>query len=110
MIDTPSKNIVWHSPTITRDCRQQLNQHQAAVLWFTGLPAAGKSTLAHALEAELYLDVEIFCIDSPVMSDKSCFASVRLFSARLIRFFIFLICVCDSILIYPNFLLIMNEL
>ncbi len=54
MIDPPTKNIVWHSPTITRDCRQQLNQHQAAILWFTGLPSSGKSTLAHALEAELY--------------------------------------------------------
>ena len=49
-----STNVVWHEATITRDKREQLNNHKSAVLWFTGLSGAGKSTLAHAVEDRLY--------------------------------------------------------
>lgn len=49
-----STNVVWHSPTITREHRQKLNNHKGVVLWFTGLSGAGKSTLAHAVELKLY--------------------------------------------------------
>jgi adenylylsulfate kinase len=35
--------------------REVLNGHRAFVLWLTGLPASGKSTLAYALETELFL-------------------------------------------------------
>jgi len=31
----------------------QLMHHKAAVLWFTGLPGAGKSTIANLVEASL---------------------------------------------------------
>lgn len=31
-----------------------MNHHKSAILWFTGLSASGKSTLAHALEDRLY--------------------------------------------------------
>jgi adenylylsulfate kinase len=34
--------------------RQQQNGHNGAVLWFTGLSGAGKSTMAHAVEEELF--------------------------------------------------------
>ncbi|MDQ6995759.1 MAG: adenylyl-sulfate kinase, partial [Mariprofundaceae bacterium] len=34
--------------------REQLNGHQGAVLWFTGLSGAGKSTLANAVEERLH--------------------------------------------------------
>jgi len=47
-------NIVWHHATVTRQRREQLNGHKAAVVWFTGLSGAGKSTLAHAVEEELH--------------------------------------------------------
>lgn len=47
-------NVVWHHATVTRECREKLNQHKGVVLWFTGLPGAGKSTLAHALEERLH--------------------------------------------------------
>ena len=33
--------------------REVLNRHRAFVLWLTGLPASGKSTLAYALEQAL---------------------------------------------------------
>ncbi len=56
MSDMPQKstNVVWHSATVTRERRAELNKHQSKVLWFTGLSGAGKSTLAHAVEEELY--------------------------------------------------------
>jgi adenylylsulfate kinase len=31
-----------------------MNGHKAVVLWFTGLSGSGKSTIAHAVESELY--------------------------------------------------------
>ena len=49
-----STNITWHHADVTRDDREKLNAHQAAVLWFTGLSGSGKSTLAHAVENALF--------------------------------------------------------
>lgn len=46
---------VWHHATVTRHRREQRNGHRGMVLWFTGLPGAGKSTLAHAVEERLFL-------------------------------------------------------
>ena len=47
-------NLVWHHATVTRECREQLNQHPSVILWFTGLSGSGKSTVAHAVEVALY--------------------------------------------------------
>ena len=49
-----STNITWHHADVTRDDREKLNSHKAAVLWFTGLSGSGKSTLAHAVENALF--------------------------------------------------------
>ncbi|CAH9019054.1 adenylyl-sulfate kinase [Candidatus Nitrosacidococcus sp. I8] len=63
-MNTPTKNIVWHQPTVTRAHREQLNKHRSATLWFTGLSGAGKSTLAHAVEAQLAeLQCRTFVLD-----------------------------------------------
>lgn len=51
---SPDKNVVWHNVSVTRDMREQLGGHKGAVVWFTGLSGAGKSTVAHALEEKLY--------------------------------------------------------
>jgi bifunctional enzyme CysN/CysC len=40
--------------SITRQDRERLNGHAGKVVWFTGLSASGKSTLANALETELH--------------------------------------------------------
>lgn len=50
----PPANVVWHNATVTRQLRENLNAHRGAVLWFTGLSASGKSTLAHAVEEVLH--------------------------------------------------------
>ena len=49
-----SSDTYWHVPTVTRAAREQLHGHRAFAVWFTGLSGAGKSSLAHALEARLF--------------------------------------------------------
>ncbi len=53
-MNTQSCNTVWHHATVTRQRREALNGHRAAVIWFTGLSGSGKSTLAHAVEEKLH--------------------------------------------------------
>ena len=50
---TRNGNIVWHHHQVDQARRAELKGQRPAVLWFTGLSASGKSTLAGALEAVL---------------------------------------------------------
>jgi adenylylsulfate kinase len=54
MTGQKATNIYWHQGAITRSDRERLNSHRAFTIWFTGLSAAGKSTLAVATEKALY--------------------------------------------------------
>ena len=54
MTEQKATNIAWHEADITRDSREQLLKQKGVVLWFTGLPSSGKSTLAHTVETKLY--------------------------------------------------------
>ena len=47
-------NTVWHHATVNRELRNQQNRHKSIILWFTGLSGAGKSTIAHAVEEQLF--------------------------------------------------------
>lgn len=47
-------NVVWQNAIVTANKRAAIKNHLPAVLWFTGLPGAGKSTLANALESSLH--------------------------------------------------------
>lgn len=49
-----SSELVWHNATVTRVRREKLNGHRGAVIWFTGLSGAGKSTIAHSVEELLH--------------------------------------------------------
>lgn len=49
-----SPDIVWEGWNIPRTVRETRQRHKAAVLWFTGLPASGKTTIARALEHALF--------------------------------------------------------
>jgi len=53
MNDNKSTNIVWHDGKVTRDRRCQLMKQKGATLWFTGLSASGKSTIAVEVEEAL---------------------------------------------------------
>jgi adenylylsulfate kinase len=55
MTTMKSSDVVWHHATVTRERRETQHGHHAAVLWFTGLSGAGKSTVAHALEERLHM-------------------------------------------------------
>lgn len=54
MADQKSTNITWHEATIAREDREKLLDQKGCVLWFTGLSASGKSTLAHEVENALH--------------------------------------------------------
>lgn len=49
-----SSNIVWHNTSITKADYRKKNGHHSFILWFTGLSASGKSSIANALAKELF--------------------------------------------------------
>jgi adenylylsulfate kinase len=50
-----TKNFVTrYKQHVKRSDRNQLNNHKNGLVWFTGLSAAGKSTIAHNVEKELF--------------------------------------------------------
>lgn len=48
-----NNNIVWHAHKVDREERRAIKKHKSAVLWFTGLPSSGKSTIANELDWQL---------------------------------------------------------
>lgn len=50
----PPKNLTTPASKITLAHRERRNRHRGCVLWFTGLSAAGKSSIANELEAALF--------------------------------------------------------
>ena len=57
-------NTIYHNATVTRQRREELNDHKSVIIWFTGLSGSGKSTLAHSVEEELYkLNCRTFVLD-----------------------------------------------
>jgi adenylylsulfate kinase len=53
-LEIKAEHVVWHETLVNRRDRNLLNKHRSGLLWFTGLPSSGKSTIAHHLEKELY--------------------------------------------------------
>jgi bifunctional enzyme CysN/CysC len=49
-----ASNIHHQNMTVSKAERSGLMHHRTAVLWFTGLPGAGKSTIANLVEAGLH--------------------------------------------------------
>ncbi len=47
------RNITWHPSPLSRRERNRLRRQRGCTVWFTGLSAAGKSTIATALEQHL---------------------------------------------------------
>jgi len=48
-----SQNVHWQAMDISRETHAKLKNQKAAVLWFTGLSGAGKSTIANLVEKKL---------------------------------------------------------
>ncbi len=57
MIDFPlrrSRNVRWQALAVTKKSRSALMNQRPCVIWFTGLSASGKSTIANSLETQLH--------------------------------------------------------
>lgn len=53
-IEVTSKNLTWYNGKVLRTHRERLHGHPSFLMWFTGLSASGKSTIAHHIEEELH--------------------------------------------------------
>jgi len=54
MTDSHGVEVHWHDHAVTRAEREQLNGHRGCVIWFTGLSACGKSTVANLVDHKLH--------------------------------------------------------
>lgn len=64
MAEQKATNVTWHAHSITRDDRWKLMGHKGCILWFTGLSACGKSTIANAVDSKLHdAGVHSFVLD-----------------------------------------------
>lgn len=45
--------VIPHDHAIGKEDRRRLNKHSSTIIWFTGLPSSGKSTLANEVEKVL---------------------------------------------------------
>jgi len=52
--ESADPHIRWHQQLVTRGMREARNRHSSVLVWFTGLPSSGKSTLAHGVEKKLF--------------------------------------------------------
>ncbi|WP_243545188.1 adenylyl-sulfate kinase [Pseudodesulfovibrio tunisiensis] len=58
------KYICKYRGAISRQDRENRNHHKAVTLWFTGLSCSGKSTIAHAVEKQLFdLGRQVYVFD-----------------------------------------------
>ena len=54
MTDQKATNVTWHDGEVSREDRYDILRQRGVTIWFTGLSGSGKSTIAVALEHELY--------------------------------------------------------
>jgi adenylylsulfate kinase len=63
-MDDKKKDLYWHEHSITVDERRKSYNYKSCVIWFTGLSAAGKSTLANSLSTKLHiLGIKSYVLD-----------------------------------------------
>jgi adenylylsulfate kinase len=53
MTQTKATNIVWHEGHVSRQERESLLDQRGVMVWLTGLPSSGKSTIAFTAEHAL---------------------------------------------------------
>ena len=57
-------NVTWHEHRVSRDMRENKNNHKGCVIWFTGLSGSGKSTIANTLDHKLHQsDIQTVVLD-----------------------------------------------
>jgi bifunctional enzyme CysN/CysC len=61
---TAARNVTRSISSVTQEERQKLHRHRGAVVWLTGLSGSGKSTIATAVERELFdRGLHVFVLD-----------------------------------------------
>jgi adenylylsulfate kinase len=64
MTHDPHVQVHWHEHAVTREEREARNGHKGCVVWFTGLSACGKSTVANLVDHKLHsLGKQSFVLD-----------------------------------------------
>ncbi len=64
MTDPSAIEVYWHQHAVSREEREQLNSHGGCVVWFTGLSASGKSTVANLVDHKLHaMGIHGFVLD-----------------------------------------------
>jgi adenylylsulfate kinase len=64
MTDEQQVQVHWHEHAVSRDEREKLNGHRGCVVWFTGLSACGKSTVANLVDHRLHsMGVRSYVLD-----------------------------------------------
>jgi len=64
MSDSQSVQVHWHEHAVSREERETRHQHAGCVIWFTGLSACGKSTIANLLDHRLHtIGLHSFVLD-----------------------------------------------
>ncbi len=53
-MNSPEVEVFWHQHAVTRAEKEKLNGNKGCVLWFTGLSASGKSTIANLVDHKLH--------------------------------------------------------
>ena len=54
MTATKATNVVWHEHKVSRQERESLLGQKGVLIWFTGLSASGKSTVANEVASRLH--------------------------------------------------------
>lgn len=63
-MDKKGKNLYWHKHSVTVNDRWKSNRYNSCVLWFTGLSASGKSTLANAMCKKFHtMNIKSYVLD-----------------------------------------------
>lgn len=60
----PQVQVHWHEHAVSREERESAKGHKGCVIWFTGLSACGKSTVANLVDHKLHaMGVHSFVLD-----------------------------------------------
>ncbi len=56
--------VQWQTLDVSKEDRRKINGHSSTIVWLTGLPASGKTTIARKLEKRLYdVGVHTYVLD-----------------------------------------------
>ena len=60
----PVSEVQWQSFEVSKIARETTNGHSSSIIWLTGLPASGKTTIARELEKNLHvMGVQTYILD-----------------------------------------------